>query len=506
MTSEYALHEVFKVSGVPGVTFVEPVRYAEVLVSIQTPGRCMILEGPSGIGKSTLVEKVLDALGKSDQALVLRPRLKADVEFIEALPTIGEIGTVIVDDFHRLSDDIKAKLSDFMKVLADEGADHSKLILIGINKAGHQLVQYAHDLGLRLDVFRLESNPDEKIYEMIEQGEKALNITFKDRDRIVSKAQGSFQIAQLLCHKLCVLSGVTKTQGGVRLIDKSIDVALEDVMVDLARIFKTSAVTFAQGSKLRREGRAPYLHILKWLSESDEWSLDLKEAMARHPAHKQSVGQVLEKGFLSALLEDSDKKEILSYFHYEKSTFILSVEDPRLIFYLKNIVWRTFTRQVGYQADYFNGRYDIALSFAGNDRQYAQELFTRLQEREVSVFYDENEQHNILATDVESYLAPIYRLETRYVVAFLSEHYPTRIWTKIESDAFRERFGEGVISIRYRDTRPGFFSEEQKYGSLSFDATGDTSSQLDYIADTICKRLVEDKQRAKVAEKTEVEV
>lgn len=499
MSEKHALHEVFKVSGVPTITFVRPAKYTEVLVSIQTPGRCMILEGPSGIGKSTLVEKVLDAIGEADRALVLRPRIQSDVELIEALPSMGKIGTVIVDDFHRLNDQLKAKLSDFMKVLADEGADHSKLILIGINKAGQQLVQYAHDLGLRLDVFRLEGNPDDKIYEMIQAGEKALGISFKERNKIVSRSQGSFQIAQLLCHKLSVISGITATQEIHLDIDKPIEVAIEDVMVDLSRIFKKSAVTFAQGSKLRREGRAPYLHILKWLSEGDEWSLDLREAMARHPTHKQSVGQVLDKGFLSALLNDDDKKEDLSYFHFEPSTAILSVEDPRLIFYLRNLVWRTFTRQVGYQADYFNGKYDIALSFAGADREFSYKLFKLLEDREVSVFYDENEQHNILAQDVETYLVPIYRLEARYVVAFVSEYYPTRIWTKIESDAFRERFGEGVIPIRYQNTKPGFFSEEQKFGSLSFDPDTDSDRQLEEIAKILCKRLIEDKEQAKLA-------
>ena len=44
-------------------------------------------------------------------------------------------------------------------------------------------------------------------------------------------------------------------------------------MSDLGRQFKEVAVTFARGSKIRREGRAPYLHILRWLSEAEEWSL-----------------------------------------------------------------------------------------------------------------------------------------------------------------------------------------------------------------------------------------
>ena len=52
---------------------------------------------------------------------------------------------MLVDDFHRLDDVIKASLSDRMKFLADYETEGSKLILIGINKAGQQLVKFAHD-------------------------------------------------------------------------------------------------------------------------------------------------------------------------------------------------------------------------------------------------------------------------------------------------------------------------------------------------------------------------
>lgn len=499
-TNGVKLSEVFKVSGTPQITFVPPSRYTEVLVSLDTPGRCMILEGPSGIGKSTLIEKALEASGHRGSSLLLRSRVSNDVDLIRELSTLGRIGTVIIDDFHRLDDGIKASLSDFMKVLADEGEDHSKLILIGINQAGQQLVRYAHDLGLRLDVFRLGSNSDEKILDMIKAGEQALNVEFSQRDLIVDRARGSFQIAQMLCHKLCVLSDIVESQITKTKIDKTIDLAVEDVMDNLGRIFKSSAVTFAQGSKLRREGRAPYLHILKWLSEADDWSLDLREAMAKHPTHKQSVGQVLDKGFLTALLNEPTKKEALSSFHFEPTTAVLTVEDPRLIFYLKNLVWRNFTKQAGYETDFFAGRYDIALSFAGTDRSCALKLFQLLDEREVSVFYDENEQHRILAADVESYLTPIYKSEARYVMPLLSPSYPTRIWTKIESDAFRERFGEGVIPIRYTNAQPGFFSEEQQFGSLSFNPNGDVDKQLSEFADTICKRLIEDKRETETGD------
>ncbi|MGF7190641.1 hypothetical protein JOE11_003692 [Robbsia andropogonis] len=496
------LHEVFQLSGVPTITFVEPEKYQDLLVSMRTPGRCMVLEGPSGIGKSTMVEKIMEQLGLKDSSLSLSARKEADISLIEALPDMGEIGTVIIDDFHRLPEPIKARVSDFMKILADSSSASSKLVLIGINKAGQQLVKYAHDLGLRIDVFKLESNSDEKVENLISLGEVALNVTFDYKKAIAERAEGSFQIAQLLCHKLCTSSHIVETQQDKGEIKTSLDFVVEEVMIDLERIFKVPAMTFARGSKLRKEGRAPYLHILRWLAMGDDWSLDLSEAMNKYPENKASIGQVLEKGYLVALLNDPEKGPILApYFHFESSTSILSVEDPRLVFYLKNIVWRAFTRSIGYKADYFKSRYDFALSFAGAERAHAKKLHDLLSEREVSCFYDHDEQHRIIAAKVEEYLAPIYRSEARYVLPLLSPNYPNRIWTKFESDHFRERFGQGaVIAIRYKTAHGGWISEEQQVGTLPFDPDGDVDAQLAEIAEILCKRLIEDRATGNAAE------
>lgn len=499
------LEEVFRLSGVPTITFVHPERYDEIKVSVRTPGRCLVVEGPSGIGKTTTITRVLADLKVAEKVMSLSARKPSDVEMIDALPDLGEIGTVIVDDFHRLGDATKAKLSDFMKVLADTESQTSKLILIGINKAGHQLVKFAHDLGLRIDVFRLEANPNELLEQVIGLGERALNVTIEGKPELTERAQGSFQLIQLLCHKLCVLDQVIETQEVPKTLATSVNVALEDVIFDLARQFKDAAITFARGSRLRKEGRAPYLHILRWLAESDDWSLDLSEAMIAHPDMKGSISQVIEKGWLLALLNDPDKAEILSpYFHFEPSTSVLSVEDPKLMFYLKNVIWRVFTRQVGYKANYFGGRYDFALSFAGADRDVAERLHEILTEREVSSFYDKNEQHRIIAQNVEDYLAPIYRSEAKYIVVLQSPAYPTRIWTKFESDSFRDRFGKNdVIPIRYTTVVPGFFSEEAKYGGISFDPAGDHEAQVAHITKVLCDRLIEDRAQSKAAETEE---
>jgi hypothetical protein len=489
------LEEVFRLSGVPTHTFVEPDQYNEVKVSLRTPGRCLVIEGPSGIGKTTTVTKALAELSMTG-ALTLSARKPEHVELIEQLPTMKDIGTVIVDDFHRLGNDTKVSLSDFMKFLADAADDKSKLVLIGINQAGQQLVKFAHDLGMRIDVLRFEANSVEKISDLIELGQNALNVHIKEKNKIAARAEGSFQIAQMLCHRACLKRDIDETQTQVVNIDISVDVIVEDVMVGLDRQFKDTTLAFAQGSRLKREGRAPYLHILKWLAEGTEWSLDLREEMNRHPEMKGSVGQVLDKGYFEALLEE--KKEFFDpYFHYEATTSILSVEDPKLIFYLKNLVWRAFTRRAGFRADYFSSKYDFALSFAGPDRPIAERLSELLKEREVEVFYDWDLQALILGKDLEEYLGPIYRTEARYVVPLLSPCYPQRLWTKFESDQFKDRFGtNSVFAINFTDVVPGFFTAESKYGALRFDRGGDVEEQLATIANVLCNRLIQDREEA----------
>ena len=70
------IDEVFKKSGVPTHTFVPPLEYERVLVALQTPGRCMIIEGPSGIGKTSCVKKALDNTGLAASCLMLSARMQ----------------------------------------------------------------------------------------------------------------------------------------------------------------------------------------------------------------------------------------------------------------------------------------------------------------------------------------------------------------------------------------------------------------------------------------------
>jgi hypothetical protein len=330
---------------------------------------------------------------------------------------------------------------------------------------------------------------------MIELGERALNCSLAIADEISEEAEGSFAMAQVLCHEACLQDRLLVTQTGnvAKLVSVSLPCIREAVIAELAPRFFPLARDFATGNKLRREGRAPYLNLLRWLALTPEGALDTKEAIAANPELKGSVTQVIDKGHLNTLI--GSNAQIGELIHFEPKTELLTTEDPKFLYFIRHLIWSKFARQVGYFSIDFDSHYDFAMSFAGEDRAFAEKLAFELQAREISVFYDKNEQHRIIANDVEEYLAPIYRSESKFVVVLLSKDYPKKIWTKFESDQFKQRFGEhSVIPIWYADAVVGMFDESRRVGGITFDSSRDIDAQAREIVGLLSSKLEEERQ------------
>lgn len=484
------LEEVFKDSGVPTYTFVKPVEYPKLVVSLRTKGKGLVVEGPSGIGKTSSITKGLEEMGSDVLITKLTARKVKDILTIKEIPAIEPEGIIIIDDFHRLDSDTKNSIADYMKTLADEESTRTKIVIVGINKAGDSLVKFAKDLNNRIDTIRIESNPEEKVLDLIEKGEKALNININTKNDIAREAQGSFHIAQMLCKEMCLNSEILEASEGKIEVTTSFETIKQKVFDELSRAFYETARNFATGPKLRKDGRAPYLHILYWLAISNEWALDLNQAVRDYPQHRSSVTTVIDKGYLQSFLEGYNSKLFSECLHYDSNTNVISVEDPKFVYYIRNIQWKKFAVQVGYKTINFKSTYDFALSFAGSDRDVAESLFKRLSEEEVSIFYDKNEQHRILAGNVEEYLGPIYRSEAQFVIILLGPDYPKRIWTKFESQQFKDRFGEGsVIPIWFDNAPVGLFDTTANVGGIVFKRGDDFEVQIQYIVETLLKKL-----------------
>lgn len=61
----YRLSDVFVKSGLPEVTFVEREDFVFLKLALEQRGRGVVIEGPSGVGKTTAVEKAVEDLKKS---------------------------------------------------------------------------------------------------------------------------------------------------------------------------------------------------------------------------------------------------------------------------------------------------------------------------------------------------------------------------------------------------------------------------------------------------------
>jgi hypothetical protein len=104
--------------------------------------------------------------------------------------------------------------------------------------------------------------------------------------------------------------------------------------------------------------------------------------------------------------------------------------------------------------------YDVALSFAGEDRHYVKEVADLLREAGVRVFYDEFEESNLWGKNLYTYLQAIYRDHAKYTVIFVSKYYNDKLWTNHERESAQERAfresSEYILPARLDDTKvPG---------------------------------------------------
>ncbi|SHN47430.1 TIR domain-containing protein [Cryptosporangium aurantiacum] len=330
LADEYALDDVFKRSGAPTLTFVEPLNFARFVSALRAPGRGLVLEGPSGIGKTTLLLRAIERLAPERRPIVLSGRRRADLDRIARLPD-GHTGTVAVDDVHRLPRPLRTDLADYLKLLADEESD-SKLILIGIPGTGESLVELGHDLATRIDVFRLPAVSDATIDEMIRKGERALNVEFAHRSQIALAAAGSLLTAQMLCWELVAGYRIERTRAERTPISADVGLAVDEVVRACELKYGPALRRFAALDGPTGTGCVALLAALR----------DSGRTGADGVVRVDSGGPDLWPGF-AALAERypngfaDAEPDVAAHLHYEPQPGYLVAEDPQLLFYLRRL-------------------------------------------------------------------------------------------------------------------------------------------------------------------------
>jgi hypothetical protein len=103
-----------------------------------------------------------------------------------------------------------------------------------------------------------------------------------------------------------------------------------------------------------------------------------------------------------------------------------------------------------------NPEFDVALSFAGEDRAYVEKVARHLRDMGLRVFYDKHEAVTLWGKDLYAHLRRVYSDLARYTVIFISKPYRRKLWSNHERQsaqarAFRER-REYILPARFDDT------------------------------------------------------
>ncbi|HSL45262.1 MAG TPA: TIR domain-containing protein [Anaerolineales bacterium] len=100
--------------------------------------------------------------------------------------------------------------------------------------------------------------------------------------------------------------------------------------------------------------------------------------------------------------------------------------------------------------------YDVALSFASQDRAVAEELANLLSARKLKVLSAEAQATELGGGDFVTHIAELYRTKARYCILLFSEHYPLKKWTEAEQTSAREHAlrdaDEYIYPLRLDDT------------------------------------------------------
>lgn len=448
----YRISEIFNESDLPGLTFVKPREFGDMVGSLVTEGKHITLSGPSGCGKTTLAKKALDEaqFGPSNTLWVSGRDHTAATSVVELFSTIlscnqseveiiGKLaaaGIVVVDDFHHLREELRKEIGYKLKRWNELGI---RFFIIGIASSNKKMLDIDPELGIRNDVYEIKRQPDSFIEQIIALGETYLNIKFveKVRAEYIQAASGIPSAIQVICRVVCIRSSILETHAGDTPLD--IELEMEGVKDGVLRIYRgkyhNRLIGLCKGKQQARSVHNTYFDIIRVIGLIGKSEVQFQEIQQRLLAEIEDAKERAKKTtsfhnclkYLPSVIEERGLDDAI---YLNKDSESITIEDPSFGLYLSlanldEIGQSIRLRRSGYP-------WDVAVSFAGEDRDIVENLKNILNESGYTVFYDFDVQHQLWGIDLRTKLADVYANDAQYMLIFLSSHYPEKDWTNFE--------------------------------------------------------------------------
>jgi len=156
--------------------------------------------------------------------------------------------------------------------------------------------------------------------------------------------------------------------------------------------------------------------------------------------------------------------------------------DPEAQKYIEKI-----KEEISEKKDIF--KYDVALSFAEEDREIAEKLANALREKGIKVFYDKFYKSELFGKDLTDYFQGIYGRGARFVVPLISKYYRIKDGANFEfsiaMEEAKKRRTEFILPVRLDDTK--ILGLPYYIGFLDFN-----KEKIDGIVKCIAEKLKKD--------------
>lgn len=340
---------------------------------------------------------------------------------------------VIIDDFHHLSESVKDGLSTDLKLWHEKQV---RFVLIGIASSARELAGNDSELGIRNDVFDLRTQDDKFVRALMTQGAGHLKIEFTERflAETAAGSKGIPSVVQAICRTACIKHGIEKTQSSIVQIDES----LANIKQEVLRIFEhkyfDKIVALSKGKLQAKSVHNTYFDIVSAIAKDERSDIPTEYlyraivAPISDPKKKnqKSTSYYNCLNYLGDVIRDSKLDDVIMY----RKGKSISIEDPTFRFYLNLLNLEEVRRKIHIRNDEYP--WDVAVSFAGEDRSVVLEFVKRLEEKGIFPFYDFNHQAQLWGIDLQKKLADIYANDALYMVIFISQKYPEKDWTRFE--------------------------------------------------------------------------
>ncbi|RPE39110.1 TIR domain-containing protein [Streptomyces sp. Ag109_O5-1] len=243
----------------------------------------------------------------------------------------------------------------------------------------------------------------------------------------------------------------------------------------------------ARGPEVNVGARAPLLRLLQSTAASNAGHMFLEDCCRDFPGDAAAIRTVWNTGLLAAFLAEAAEPGLIDF---DQRLGLLRVPGDALREALRQTDWATVEGELPHLNLTQDIRYDVALSFATEERPYVEPLFEALVRLGYAVFYDFNEQDRLLGVNIDEFLEDVFVRQSRFVAVVLSNAFGLRRSHCFEAEILQGKVPRQRLLPIYETAHScSPFDSLFHHGYLWLNSTEDLATQAGKHAEIISKKI-----------------